>query len=642
MTSDVLYPDMAAISGHVQQQLAEAQRYNVFLGRSLYCLLFALNSPSKSRFMPECDEVTEHIIIGGSRTLDSPEFQAAQDVQRLIRLVGDKPEFFAKSLSTAKVSPVSFAFLTFPAVFGYFTSVELHEKAGEFVVQLIRESNDAELLVSVCIAFMFSAFSFSECLWVSVGKLTNGEGTSRKAIEAALRSGINGCMRIVPPPVRSALMALIERHPELLAQVVCGGYLKQSFDLWVRYSWDGTFFRAVDEVREYVENIGQQGEALVLSSLFATQGPKIVKLPSYSRRCGMACEKLVVSGIDLTIMADVFGACFPEVEIYDAIGQAGRRKDGYVPYAIDYYSRDGGKEKAPPLFQIPNVVGIELPDSPAYERACEEEWAIDTEEFREYKRTRRILQMYENAVELEDTITRRGELQLAMDLKRTLLRLRNAAFEKYLVSVVKQSRSLKHTSLMSAMKSLLSDKCDGEQLTLSVFLVLLDAGYAPKFTIQQELLLSYQKVARAQIRRCWKEPAIANMKKKRKSLLALLNALPPLSLGGVFKFLTVMLRDIELMCTERSNGSQTEGMFALCAAMLACSGSGKILMVFMFYEKVMFRKLPFVKNLDQHTLQLWNSYFFSAMWSVIAVDPELFKVCTEFASKDPKVRKFKI
>ena len=72
----------------------------------------------------------------------------------------------------------------------------------------------------------------------------------------------------------------------------------------------------------------------------------------------------------------------------------------------------------------------------------------------------------------------------------------------------------------------------------------------------------------------------------------------------------------------------------VCRDVLLASQSDHLIDAFLFFEKIVFREEPFLKNLSFRRTSEWNT-FFQIMWSLIAQDDSLLQECLQLTVSLP-------
>ena len=611
-------PGIYPLKASVTERVNEIQRENVLLARAYYALIFAVYFDNGSTM--KHSELVEHVLLSAGHEPIIPEPLLAQVVVKTLKLMSAQPKAFAQALTQAKLSSGVFAFLTFPAMFGYFTSVEGCEQAGQLLMDLVSRDVSDDLLHHLCLSFLFSCFSFTDALWVNVSERLWDVGPVRdETIYRALGKAINDCLPLVSGPVRALIHALLNGRPQLLKRVFVDGFLKMSLTNWLGFSEHGAVFSSGAQVLGYLDRIGSDPTALFLTSLLAMDVGLVPVLPSFIVLADLPCELLVFSRYDLEVMVETFEPNASQIPTFEMLRDevSSVHDDRLAAMGFTFFaplSRDRGRVY-PSLFQIPNIPETPVAGEP-------------THLFEE------VAKLHQAAVEQELVITRQHEYSVALSLQKTLVRLRSAYFEEYITREVTRTVRQFKGNIKDTIMEILLESSD-KRLVLPAFIAIINKFHPADFQIPTHINNRFISIQKAKDQPDWSAVCMTTHATYILRLIPILHRRRNLPVGQLFKIISFIMSHIHTFCDYVSSKLACEiKVVDVCRDVLLASQSDHLIDAFLFFEKIVFREEPFLKNLSFRRTSEWNT-FFQIMWSLIAQDDSLLQECLQLTVSLP-------
>ena len=609
-------PGIYPLKASVTAKVTEIQRENVLLARAYYALIFAVYFDNGSTI--KHSELVQHVLVSPGHEPIIPEPLLAQVVVKTLKQMSTNPKVFAQALTQSKLSNGVFAFLTFPAMFGYFTSVEGCEQAGRLLLDLVSCDVSDDLLHHLCLSFFFSCFSFTDALWVNVSERLWDVGPVRdETIHRALAKAINDCLPLVSGPVRALARELVNERPRLLKRVFVDGFLKMSLTNWLGFSEYGAVFSSGAQVLGYLDRVAADPTALFLTSLLAMNVGVVPVIPSFIGLADLPCELLVFSRCDLEAMVETFESNASQIPTFDMlkdeVGSISEEKLAALGFTFFApLSRDKGKGY-PSLFQIPEAPVVSDPT-----RLFEE-----------------VIKLHQAAIEQELVITRQYEYSVAFNLQKTLIRLRSAYFEEYITrEVTRTVRQLKG-NIKDTIIEILLDSSDKRRLVLPTFIAIINKFHPADFQIPTHINNRFISIQKANDQPDWGAVCMTTHATHILRLIPILHRRRNLPVGQLFKIISFIMSHIYTFCDYVSSKLSCEiKVVDVCRDVLLASQSDHLIDAFLFFEKIVFREEPFLKNLSFRRTSEWNT-FFQIMWSLIAQDDSLLQECLQLTVSLP-------
>lgn len=607
------FPGISELKSRVASDLMVAQRENLVLARAYYSLIFSVHFDDGTSIR-HCDMV-KHILLPPLREPTIPDPFVAQVFLKTLKQMIATPKLFAQAITEANIPDAFFAFTTFPALFGYFTTLEWCEHAAQLITDLISYGVSDNLLYHITLSFLFSCFSFTDALWVNLSeRLWDMDTITDDLIQASITSSISDCVPLISGPVRIFVQAMMKTHSNVLTRAFIGGFLRMSLTNWLNFSEHGIVFSSGDVVLEYLSRIEKKSTAEFFTSLLCLDLGRIFVLPSYIRLAELPSETLVFSKCDIELMIDAFMPSSSQIPLLDALKSALERvnEEWMEPLGVSFFAPAGKdlRRGTPRLLPIPK-----LPES--------ESTLFDE-----------VLALSQKIEEQELVLTRQHEYNKALDIQKTLVRLRSSVFEEYIMKQAHTTRKLKQ-NIPEMIVNLLPNCKDRRRLVLPTFLAIINRFRPSDLRIPAHINTRFISLQKAKSQPDWNAISLTGNAKYILRLLPVLYRRRNLPLGQFFKVISFVMRQIHTICDHTYQKPECEAkVVEMCRDVLLASTPDHVIDVFLFFEKILFREAPFLKNLSFRRASEWNT-FFQIMWGIIAQDSALLQECLQLTVRIP-------
>ena len=205
------------------------ERQNLVLSERLYTALYQNVVQSRKCFMC-CIAMSDDLpLLGDETPIDilkqmqekpveiSSHFSSVikQCMHLIISNIHDSPFEFAQNVHDYFSSDFSdilqFDYSTFPAIYDYFSNVEVTKKAADFVIEMLRMDESAPITESILVPFFMSAHSFFEALWDSF---------HQNCMKATLKLSKNICFDLLMRSLKSSVRLLSEPYLEVIRYLI--------------------------------------------------------------------------------------------------------------------------------------------------------------------------------------------------------------------------------------------------------------------------------------------------------------------------------------------------------------------------------------------------------------------------------------
>lgn len=188
---------------------------NVSVSRNIYlCYLATLRELNA---FSEQNQIDVLKLISKKQRMISEEFSSTfvQCMILIIKNIQIDPSNFAYQVFSYFSMDISdalmFGYTVFPAIFGYFSSQELTNKASEFILKLFEIDSNFIILENVIVPFLLSAHSFIENLWNEFHKL---------CVTTITHFTESKCFSHILESIKQSVTLLTQSHIDVIQQLL--------------------------------------------------------------------------------------------------------------------------------------------------------------------------------------------------------------------------------------------------------------------------------------------------------------------------------------------------------------------------------------------------------------------------------------
>jgi hypothetical protein len=530
---------------------------------------------------------------------------AAQLILRSVKFMRTNPENYARALlhSYKRLPMKFFAFLTFPALYQFFTSAESAEAGIQFLLCLLSIGANSHLFQPLFQAFLFSTYPFTDALWCH---FHHNFCAKHKVDEILIMSGlvasIEACAPLLPPTFGPLVSAFLEKDTRLCCASVIV-YLQTTFTLWYDHCSEGMSFGGGASVLEWLDasqSDFERGNSITLVSSFITRRSAIPIYPINAEICDVHSEAIILSRRDFLWVRKAFESVEPRLSLCRDV-EVGDRVRRYFPFLLDFFASRGRNKDGVVLLSLFEALMDRNSDG--------------------------LSKLQPNLAELEDFFRLRLAFKGVRNFQKSIVRFRNATFASFSRRHVQLA--VGHKQIVTVAQELIGQSWERQSLVIPLLAELLNAAILPDPDLRlRQLFWSLRKEYLAHSsREIISYPGIR----------WIIDLLPeftrrPLTLKGdvfilfshVFWVARKISRHFKLPPREASN---------LVKFLSLSSDFGGLLMVFLVFDKLVFQNNFFVGLLSEKMVRDWKT-FVSVMWETIAKDAQLCADVASYASTD--------
>lgn len=577
------------------------------------------------------EDLIADVLLGPTGSLSSPSSLCVQVLMKAIKQICEEPKLLVDALLRAKIDYPIFAFLTFPAMFGYYTCTELANKACQVMEAIVRRKkmNDDAILY-ICLSILFSCYRFTTNVWIILSNsLEKEREVTKKVMKAKIASCVSDCSPLVPLCVKRVLSQLLRWKTALLTKIVVSEFLPKTFEMWSACGPAGVGFRYKDLVIECLNEMQQSHEGMMLSSLLLTDRGQISVLPSFTGQCEMSNDKLIVCPHDFLVLSEVLRPCSSEIEMFDQLKLEADRFDCiFTPMIVNIFFPVSHN---PSPFLNGPIMNITSDNDPIYLKAYYEKRDLPDKAFKRFKFAKDIEIGRDLLKDQELVITRADEFNIAQTLQTIILGLRSMYWQKLVYNRLADNVRFKSQTASELMSIILDGTTDFPGLACPVYLAIIDAGLVPKPSVSPELLASLTFLLKGQTGECWLEIGEMATCTFFLRLVPLLANVANLSYTESFIFITNFLAALRSVCNRFAKDPSEDTFAAMIRAVVVSAASDALISRFFFFERIVLHDSDFMRGLDEATATNWN-VFFQAVWRSIATNRELFLKCPQYST----------
>ena len=583
---DLEIPGLENYSKELKEKLSSLQIENVFTGRTFFLLLYYWITDKKSDNFKICKE---NIMLAKKETTEHLDSLSSQVFVKMIKNIFLKPHEFVESLNTSYkyLDANLFAYSTFPAIYGFFTTSYLTDNASSFVFELICSRLPDKFVSPIFTAFLFSAYSFSNQFWRYFSDfLFDNEVITESDILNLICVTMAITCSCIPPPLYLLLRGTKTFRPELIESSFAF-FLKTTLNLWINFSMDVTGFNNSDTIEEMVSNVlsKQENVALILSS-FLNEKQRIDQLPSFIGNCKFKAEWLSLSHIDLVNLSIAYKPISSHIDMFKSFEktiQAKKTIDPFTPYAFNLFLK----------------TKIYLPKEPVLFQG-----------------------EYTNA-KLDFMITLGFNLKKAESFQLNINDLRNVLISSYITKDLQSiTRAIPPSSLHPAVLRYV-ERGDPNFFIRCVFITLFDI--ISPIRVSQSISNMFRQVMNETKSNVWKRNGFISNKIIQKYLLKYFKKHGKRTYGTMFKHITGFLKTF-MIINDSKKITHENDIFKI---FLTSLNYDEILETFIFLERIAFREPLFLKNMPPSLSTEWSNLF-QILWEICSQNPKLLDQLLEF------------
>ncbi|EAY07909.1 hypothetical protein TVAG_064560 [Trichomonas vaginalis G3] len=331
----------------VSQTLTNEQRKIIILGRGYYHVLYKLLFLSEQTAKLSYNTLMKNVMISEKDYIPTIDPLPTQIIINLLKLIYQQPRIFAISLIESSMPEkefINFAFTTFPALFGFFTSQEFSEPAGLLVLDLIQAGGPDYMVENLTNSLLYSSINFIESFWCEFSReFTSSSSNTLKSIHESLVNSLNICVKLLPASIFFICRELASCNVELLFRIVFLSFLPQTFSIWSSRSPFGLSLTHPNLVIKYFQqnNTWPNENAVCILNAITKNVARVNKTPVFSVTCKLPYSLLIFSKKDVLSIYKAFKTITSKIQLFNELENSGKSiADGaYEPFMIQFFHR---------------------------------------------------------------------------------------------------------------------------------------------------------------------------------------------------------------------------------------------------------------------------------------------------------------
>jgi hypothetical protein len=465
--------DSSELKANAHRHLCGLQRRSVLVARAFYCLILSGFFPSSDARKISSSELFTHIFINESDYLDVPGCKCAQILQRAIRLMRGGPTPFARALLHSHTSiPLRFfAFSTFPAIFGYFTTSENVNFASQFMIALMSLDPPECLVGPLFQSFLLANYPFADALWTNLhGRVCARQRINEQTAIESLCGSIEACGPLMSFAAYRVIQEVMGRLPTLCCNEVLR-FLRISFQLWHDHSPEGLSFGCGDSFLEYLalsEDFLVGNSMMIVASILKTRR-RVPSYPGFGNLADRPSESIVFSCRDFSVFRKAFEDAEPKIALFHTIEVDGAMDD-LAPFLLETFPIPGTQAVRQPLISIGDIPEIALTVDGVYELAISQGVRIQNSAFEEYALKKSIIDAKLKMNDFEDFLSLRLAARSVTHFLKSVRRFRDFCFARYCRKLF-EAMEIRSSATIKQMADRMLAPCSELPSIFKVFLV---------------------------------------------------------------------------------------------------------------------------------------------------------------------------
>ena len=649
-------------------KIIEKQKNLVVLGRNIFHLLYHLFFSRHSGNDFSIDTLVGEILLEENDYIYSIDPLPTQILINLLKQLFHHPRSFAIALVKANIPEEEFpliAYTTFPAIFNYFTSLEITESAGFFILDLISAGAPNFMLKHLTCAMLFSTYTFSDCLWCSFARIyENYAFPDIKKIHAIFLETLQSSIQLLPYPLYFILRELAAIDIQLVFDIVFRTFLPVSFHLWYMRSPFALSLGHLSSMKNYFNSNSSwpSDMAVCVINAFIKNRGKIMKIVSFSNQCHLSSETMIFSKRDISVICRMFKPISESISMFNELETIGQSfsQSCYEPFTFAYFHRQVANwglsiqsfliDYPVPIYEgnectLKKTQSLEDLDDEqelahVYEKAFQQyndmvskgycvssmHEFFRSNEFLEFKHNKELSLLKLKAQDQEELIFLATAMKEIDDFTGSMKRIYQHLVGCFLKELADRlSNSSKQFSLAIMNSILNAIICGHESLTMCAFIEVLNIVSLKNIELSHKLIDTIIKTLVTV-----KDPLDSSLKQSR-----IIAGFPPmltnrshLRPGQFFVLLHFIIKSIKEITPQLKNivpsdiSSSIEPIVVL-KFVLRMSNCERNIVYFLFFEKILFRS-SFIKYVPHSIISDFN-LFFQAMWELIGTNYQLLQ-----------------
>lgn len=348
----------------ISRTLEKEQRKIALLGREYYHLLYKFEVLNDSSQLITFDEYTSKISLLPTYYIPNIDPLPAQVLINTLKLLFQQPRLFALSLIESNMPEkefISFAYMTFPALFGFFTSQDFCEPAGLLILDLIQAGGPDYMIFHLVLSFLYSSINFIESMWCQFSRICIQVSPIKpKNVHESLLTAIKSCIPLIPASIFFICRELTISEIELLFDIIFLNFLPKTFKVWVSRSALGLSFANPHLVTEYfAKNATWPNEnAVCIINQITKNVPRLPKVPNFPTICRLNSSLMIFNNRDIIAIFKAFKSMTQKIQLFDALEGIGKDlyDNGFEPFMIQFFHRASpARSRSIDIIPIPKI-----------------------------------------------------------------------------------------------------------------------------------------------------------------------------------------------------------------------------------------------------------------------------------------------
>ena len=331
----------------ISNKIVQKQKNMIYLGRNIFHLLYHTYFSKHTVNDFTLNTLVGDILLEESDYVANIDPLPTQILINLLKQLFHQPRNFALSLIKSNISEDEFpliAYTTFPAIFNYFTSIEITESAGFFLLDLIAAGAPDYMVKHLTCALLFSTYTFCDCLWCTFSR--NYEiyaNPDAKQVHTIFIDSLNTSMQLLPYPLYFILRELASANIQLASEILFTIFLPTSFHMWHMRSPFALSIGHLKAVKDYfiANREWPSDNAVCVINSFTKNRGKINPIVSFNIQCNLSNETMVFSKKDIFVICRMFKSISESIAMFHELEEIGRNfpPNCYEPFQFSYFHR---------------------------------------------------------------------------------------------------------------------------------------------------------------------------------------------------------------------------------------------------------------------------------------------------------------
>lgn len=327
--------DLEKMMENLRCEMMNEQHKTVLYMRSYFILLYSYMYPKEASLAISHNDLLDDVFYASQSSAAPIDSLSSQVLSSFLKSLYESPRKFIKSLMKSKNigSYNFFAFSTFPALFGFFSTQELCDASTVFMITFLQESDSIELAEKLTLAILFSSYSFLNSFCHEISQHPVVESISFEYVRERFSQALKIAISNLPSHAYFTLSTLNAKHPKKVISIL-QTFILNALKIWKAGSSTGLLLPA-----KYEEYINEKEFQDMLRKIFFAKVIPTYELPSLWKRCGGTQESIVFCPADLQILVSITSYSKEAIPMWSTIENASKTLAGYrfKPFTVMFF-----------------------------------------------------------------------------------------------------------------------------------------------------------------------------------------------------------------------------------------------------------------------------------------------------------------